>query len=317
MHNQPLKTFTSNDVPGPYAMLVLDKQQTKLVDGDNGGSWNPTYPIIIGGSGFIVNGPSQFNDASGTLQPGNVASLQANGTVSSGGVVNCGLDSLIDIAGSARIEFQSGSTGVWANVSLAATSQFTIGIVAGSVAWVGLNATVASTYAWAFGSGSSLALGTGSTWNATGGMAWNGTVFYGTTDPSVISIPSIVRSGALTLSAATSQICLRPGGTTLDADSAYDTSSDEYTVPKVSADRTYQVRSPSITLGDYDGKLMTFTCLANSSAHAVTFVRTDGSTIGVSPSSGPWWVTFEWSNSNKSWRAYAWNAGQTNTQQQS
>lgn len=50
----------SVSVPTGRDMQRLDAMSSKLIDGDNGGTWNPTLPIVVGGAG-LINDTGGFN----------------------------------------------------------------------------------------------------------------------------------------------------------------------------------------------------------------------------------------------------------------
>jgi hypothetical protein len=47
-------------VPEPAQIRVLDRQISQALNGDGGGSWEPTSPITIGGSGVALSGSGGF-----------------------------------------------------------------------------------------------------------------------------------------------------------------------------------------------------------------------------------------------------------------
>lgn len=312
MRNQGLPTVTDIDVPGPYAFLSLDKQQTSAVNGDAGGSWAPAYPITIGGAGVVFGAPASFSNFVGVLSATGAASLQATaGIVQSGGVVQFEAGSTLNLNASCRLEFQSGSLATWYDLtqfsgSPGGTLSFgTVGTtVNGKIDWNAFSPTIASTAAWSFGSGALLNFGANATWTLTGASTWNGAVIY---------LGGVERSAALRLIAATSTTAWRYGGATDDGAvdfTHYGGSFDYYTVPALASSRTYVLDSPvSGVQSNSDGIRMTFTCLASGSLPVVTFRRADGTTAASSPTTGPWWITFEWSLSTAAWHAYAWDSG--------
>lgn len=57
MHNDyalPRNLWWNERVPAAWHLKRLDIAQSKMIDGDNGGTWNPAAPIIIGGSGLSL-----------------------------------------------------------------------------------------------------------------------------------------------------------------------------------------------------------------------------------------------------------------------
>lgn len=81
MHNdysRPPNSWNSRSVPGPRDFAIWDTAQFKAVDGDNGGTWNPLTPIVIGGSGVTLT--NAFSNLKGGFltQQGGRYSLGAN-----------------------------------------------------------------------------------------------------------------------------------------------------------------------------------------------------------------------------------------------
>ena len=305
MHFEALKVWTVVDVPDPFALLDLDTQQTKVVNGDDGGTWNPTYPIVLGGAGVVVGGPSSFSSASGFTDGSCNASIGGTASVPNHGFVSFKAGSIWNFNASSVIEWQSGANVTWANQIYAASSQLTLTCtLTGAVDFFNFTPTFASGAAWNFGSGSACSF-LGAAWNQSGGTQWNGTVAY-------TALGSITRKGQAILSGSHATTTFRYGGASNDGNATYDGSFDAYVVPSLSAACRYTLAASN----SLDGQRLTFTCLVHGSMPAVSFVRPDGTTAATSPTTGPWWVTFEFSLFTSSWHAYAWNSGDTITQSQ-
>jgi hypothetical protein len=59
--SRPLALWTNASVPNARDLAHWDSNQFKSVDGDNGGTWNPTSPVGLGGSGVQLGAASVMN----------------------------------------------------------------------------------------------------------------------------------------------------------------------------------------------------------------------------------------------------------------
>jgi hypothetical protein len=314
MHNVPLRAWSSVHAPSPFDWLDLDKRQASAVNADDGGTWNPTYPIVLGGAGVDVTGPANFATASGQTDSSAVLSLQAAcvATVTGELVMALGT-SAFNIGPSAVVNFESGATVAAASRTYDATSQLTLTTtVAGVIDWDAFNPTFAGGSSLSFTTGSSLSLGEGATWTQSGATTWNGAVSFGATGllPSNYVSPTVTRHGPWVVSTSSSVTAWRYGGATVDANAAYDVSADCYVVPSLTAPRVYTLSSS----GAQDGMRITFTHLVHGATQAITFVRYDGTAIVTAPTTGPWWYTFEYRGGK--WKRLAWGSGDTTMQLQ-
>ena len=48
--------FSLTLVPTPSLIHNWDQTSSESIDGDNGGTWTPAKPIIVGGSGIALSG---------------------------------------------------------------------------------------------------------------------------------------------------------------------------------------------------------------------------------------------------------------------
>jgi hypothetical protein len=78
-HNQFSRRIWANvSVPTAQDFQIWDTYQFKGVDADNGGSWSPATPIVIGGAGLVMNGAGNtLNNGLTTLRGGRMV-LGAN-----------------------------------------------------------------------------------------------------------------------------------------------------------------------------------------------------------------------------------------------
>ena len=58
-HMTPAGQYPPTFVPSPAFMRRLDQAASECIDGDNGGTWAPASPIIIGGNGVALTGLAQ------------------------------------------------------------------------------------------------------------------------------------------------------------------------------------------------------------------------------------------------------------------
>lgn len=67
-------------VPTPWQLRRLDQQTSESVNGDGGGTWSPSKPIIIGGAGVQLSGSSAFTGGvtTGTYAPNGALLLGDN-----------------------------------------------------------------------------------------------------------------------------------------------------------------------------------------------------------------------------------------------
>lgn len=72
---RPSGFWTIASTVDPAEWEALDENQFKSINGDDGGSWAPSSPIVVGGSGINVTGPAIL---------GNVTDIDLDGTVNLG-----------------------------------------------------------------------------------------------------------------------------------------------------------------------------------------------------------------------------------------
>jgi hypothetical protein len=113
-------------------MATVDEYLFESINGDQGGTWAPAAPIIIGGAGLWVTGYARLDDADVTIANGRTflvesggtihtiagstslyegdATIDATWTVTSGAVLEIDNGGDIDVLNGGNISFESGST---------------------------------------------------------------------------------------------------------------------------------------------------------------------------------------------------------------
>ena len=315
MHFVQLKpSWSALSDPMPQHLLELDKRQDASLNGDDGGTWNPAYPIVLGGAGVTLSTNSSFASVTGQTTPTGVVLVDGTAAISvpSNGTLNLeAVSSQFTLQSNAQLIVNGPAVLTLGNMTFdLVSSQITLTTtVGGPLDWIGFSPTFATGTTFGFATGSQLVFGNGSTWSWSGGITWNGQLALGQPTTSLdTSTPIVTRTGPWIVNTSTSTTAWRNGGATADGLDQYGISADEYQVPSLSDDTVYIL----VKTGALDGNLITFTHLVHGTTKAVTFMRGDGTTAAICPTTGPWWITFELRNGD--WHAYAWGQGDSTMQ---
>ncbi len=292
--------------PTPQAFEQWDAKQSKALNGDGGGSWAPTSPIVIGGAGLTAANPITFS-AIASIATDSGATLTFPGAVSLFGATT--------ITGA--VTFQSGATQRWQAGAL--------GVVATGSTWTwnsGSTLTLSGSFLGTleFQSGFVGTAQSGSSISLAGTTSVGGTLAHTTNTWSLASTPltyantaTVTRSIPEIVSGTAAITAWRYGGTTGDFNTAFDVSADTRNVKPPEADRTYILLHSGAfgSVAAAPGHRMRFDLispfLTGASCKKITFTREDGSVVAVSPDTYPWFVEFEYRFSE--WHVLAWGVG--------
>jgi hypothetical protein len=132
--------WTLLSVVDPAEFELLDEQLSMAINGDEGGSWAPSAPIIIGGDGLEVTGPFEAADAvsvvvtsSLTIALGAQLTLVGNQVVSSAAIVQWSSGSFLNVSSGATFSMAgtatiSGTFTVSSNVILSGSAKVTTAV---------------------------------------------------------------------------------------------------------------------------------------------------------------------------------------------
>jgi hypothetical protein len=127
-HNSRIRapgTWVSLTTVSPSEFEAFDAYTFSAINGDDGGTWAPTDPIVIGGDGLSVTGPAAFDSIQNSrIDTGNKITAESALSLDSALVlgdyrtldmfpfsrINCGDDALIDVENGGKIDvFGAGS----------------------------------------------------------------------------------------------------------------------------------------------------------------------------------------------------------------
>ena len=274
---------------------AFDDAQYKSVNGDAGGTWNPSSLITIGGQGVKLTGVATvanctaFTLTSFTIEPAAYFTLGADMTFGAGSA------SFIQNNATVNASAQIVCNGP---VTVRAQSNWLInGSIVGTASFVGVTTNVKGGSVVNFSAGT-LALTQGSlTTGPTPTVTLSGNQTFAAT--SALTVANRVR---LSGSGATTRWRV---GTGSDSNSNYDCAKDLYRVPTITGARIYTLLDATAGIPPVEGSRITFS-IAATGAFSLTFKREDGSTAALlSDCNFGGFVSFTYRDG--AWHARTWN----------
>src|SRR5262245_41008030 len=115
---RPIGMWTDFSVLLASEMAAFDDHQYNSINGDDGGTWAPSSPITVGGSGMHITGPLTADDFEGTITAGKSLTVEPDGLIAVGPGTSGHLCS-ITVNNYGFIGWASGATAAWASGSQA------------------------------------------------------------------------------------------------------------------------------------------------------------------------------------------------------
>jgi hypothetical protein len=180
-HNTRIRfpgTWTPLSVLYAAELERLDAAQFAAIDGDAGGTWAPSDPVIVGGDGVHVTGTLTADDLAGHIKASKQLIVDPDGQIQVGAGTSGHLCSIV-FKNYSFTGWDSGASAVWASGSAGIVQSgagFTFASGATLTLSSGSNITVAGSST--FSSGSSLAQNSGALWALSGTSTLEAGAFF-------------------------------------------------------------------------------------------------------------------------------------------